>query len=608
MTGGLIQLVAYGPQDIFLISDPQITFFKIVYRRHTNFSTEVIPQFFTHTPDFGKRVTCILSRNGDLIRGMHLVAVLPKIPKFKDEHGNEDLITKFAWVKRIGFALIKRIEIEIGGELIDRQYGDWLNIWYELTVPPNKDLSVILGDVKELTEFTNGKKSYKLFIPLQFWFNRVTGLALPVISLQYNHVKLNLEINDFDKLSIICPTNYIELETDLAPFKEGELLKQTIHGVTSWARFCHYDIVTKRLYYLRITDNKFQGPKPSKQDDCCDKLQRSGQLKVKPKYGEHLDHSMFETEEARREFVFERDSDNNLVHSKFLIIGLCSKCEVMPKLKAKERKYKACNRKKLDKKFCLKDAFLLVEYIYLDTEERNRFYRARHEYLIEQLLYNGERTIDGINKSFRIGFTHPCKELFWVAQLSLFQNCRLNQHFNYTNCLKLNCEDDDEEEAQALEDDIVQPDNLNIAVGFPHNKIFDTSNHVPINYDNGNPTQGKCNIIKKETILFNSLETLSFMASEYFTLIQPYQHHRSAPSEFGKGIHVYSFALHPEKHQPSGSANMTRIDNVWLKLNVIPTINCDNTAKLRIYGLVYNILRIASGISGLVFANDIYNY
>lgn len=579
MTGGLIQLVAYGPQDIFLISDPQITFFKIVYRRHTNFSTEVIPQYFTHTPDFGKRVTCILSRNGDLIRGMHLVVTLPKIPKFKDEHGDDDPITKFAWVKRIGFALIKRIEIEIGGELIDRQYGDWLNIWYELTVPPNKNQDKILGDVKELTEFTNGKKSYKLFIPLQFWFNRVTGLSLPVISLQYHHVKLNLELNDFDKCSIICPTNYIELETDLAPFKEGELLKQTIHGVASWARFCHYDIITKRLYYIRITDNKFIGVTP---------------------------HTILETDEAKREYVCERDNGDNLVHSKFLIIGLCSGCEAMPKLKAKERKYKPCNRKKIDKTFCLKEAFLLVEYIYLDTEERNRFYRARHEYLIEQLLYNGENTIDGINKTVKIGFTHPCKELFWVAQLSLFQNCRLNDHFNYTNCLPLNCTKT--ESKDIITDDIIKPDNLNIAVGFPHNKVLNTSNCVPINYND--PIQGKCNIIRKETILFNGLERLSFRESEYFTLIQPYQHHRSAPTycDCVNGINTYSFSLHPEKHQPSGSANMTRIDNIWLKLNVIPTINCDNTAKLRIYGLVYNVLRIACGISGLVFANDIYNY
>ena len=78
-----MQLVAYGAQDVYLTGNPQITFFKIVYRRHTNFSTEVIPQFFTHRPDFGKRVTCIIGRSGDLIGKMHLVVTLPRIPQFK---------------------------------------------------------------------------------------------------------------------------------------------------------------------------------------------------------------------------------------------------------------------------------------------------------------------------------------------------------------------------------------------------------------------------------------------------------------------------------------------------------------------------------------------
>ena len=148
MAGGLIQLVTRGPQDIFFISDPQITFFKTVYRRHTNFSTEIIPQKFTHKPDFGKRIVCTLARSGDLIGKMYLVMVLPNIPTFKDNDGNIDKISKFAWVRKIGFALIRCIEIEIGDELIDRQYGDWLNIWYELTVKRKRNIDKMLGDVK----------------------------------------------------------------------------------------------------------------------------------------------------------------------------------------------------------------------------------------------------------------------------------------------------------------------------------------------------------------------------------------------------------------------------------------------------------------------------
>src|SRR5579872_1248316 len=128
MPGGLIQLVAYGEEDLFLTSDPQITFFKILYRRHTNFSIEEIRQNFTHTPDFGKRLTCILSHAGDLISNTYLVVTLPSIPQFLNSDGSIDTITKFAWARKIGYALIKTIDVEIGGQLIDRQYGEWLSI------------------------------------------------------------------------------------------------------------------------------------------------------------------------------------------------------------------------------------------------------------------------------------------------------------------------------------------------------------------------------------------------------------------------------------------------------------------------------------------------
>ena len=188
MTGGIIQLVAYGNQDLFLTSDPQITFFKIVYRRHTNFSIEVIPRTFINNPQFGNKVACILSRDGDLIRKVHLVIELPKIGPFLDSTQQLDPITKFAWVRKIGFAIINTIQIEIGDELIDEQYSDFLNIWYELTVPYNKNINKMIGNVEALTSYTNGKDPYLLFIPLQFWFNRVTGLALPIFRTHANFV------------------------------------------------------------------------------------------------------------------------------------------------------------------------------------------------------------------------------------------------------------------------------------------------------------------------------------------------------------------------------------------------------------------------------------
>jgi len=528
MSGGLIQLVAYGVQDMYLTKDPQITFFKIVYRRHTNFSTEVIPQFFTHGPDFGRRVTAIINRNGDLIGKTHLVVILPTIPQFKDENNDVDILTKFAWVRRVGYALIKTIEIEIGNELIDRQYGDWLNIWHELTITNNKDLSKILGDVKELTEFSNGKKQYKLFIPLKFWFNRFYGLALPAISLQYNHIKINLEINDFDKLHIITPTHYIEVDNDFVNFEKYEFIEQIIDGVRSLARFIHFDIINRRLYIWRLTNNGF--------------------LSVSVDNTQNI-----QTEADQDAVLYARNPDGSYVNQQYFIRGLTTDFLAMPKINVSERSH--TNRSIAFENIIIKDAFLLVEFIYLDNEERVRFSQARHEYLIEQVFFNGENTINGINQSFKLGFTQPCKELQWVTQLTLTQNTRINDLFNYTNSL--------------------------------------------IKDKNENPI-GK-NIILKETVLFNSQERVSLRDSDYFELVQPYQNHTHNPQT---GINTYSFALHPEKHQPSATANMSKIDNTLLKLIVNPEIDFQNTAKLRIYCIVYNVLRISNGLSGLVFAND----
>jgi hypothetical protein len=524
MSGGLIQLVAYGAQDLFLTNDPQITFFKIVYRRHTNFSTEVIPQYFVQNPNFGKRMTCIISRNGDLIRKMHLVAILPRIPSFKDEFGNLDVISKFAWVKRIGYALIKYIEIEIGGELIDRLYGEWLNIWHELTIRNQKDLSKMLGDVQELTDFTNGKRSYKLFIPLYFWFNRHAGLALPVVSLQYNSIKINLEINDFNKCYIIAPTHYINVDNDLVNFEQYEYLKQTVNGVTSLGRFIYFDILDRRLYFQRISNNTFQSIVETNPD----------------KIG---------TEQKQDDILFKRKADGSLVNAQYLIIGQTTKFAAMPRINAVEKVHR--NRTVNFKNIDLGDTFLLVEYVFLDDEERVRFAQAKHEYLIEQVFYNDEKTIDGLNQSFKVGFTQVCKELVWIAQLSVTQNTRLNDVFNYTNSLM------GEKNADS--------------------------------------------IIKQETLILNGKERISLRDSEYFTNEQVYQNHTHSPIE---GIHTYSFGIHPEKHQPSGAANLSKIDSIFLRLIASPNISFYNTAKLRIYGIFYNILRIANGLSGLVFSID----
>ena len=219
--GGLMQLVAYGAQDVYLTGNPQITFFKVVYRRHTNFAMESIENPFNGSPGFGKQVTVTIQRNGDLIYRMYLQATLPKVQLLASDGSG----AQFRWLNWAGHNLIREVELQIGGQRIDKHYGQWLHIWNELTQEPGKQAGYakMVGNVPQLTnllvqggetcdddcvsgepntsnEVQNCAPEYTLYVPLQFWFCRNPGLALPLIALQYHEVRINLTFNDIRNL------------------------------------------------------------------------------------------------------------------------------------------------------------------------------------------------------------------------------------------------------------------------------------------------------------------------------------------------------------------------------------------------------------------------
>ena len=216
-----MQLVAYGAQDVYLTGNPQITFFKVVYRRHTNFAMESIENPFNGSPGFGRKVTCTIQRNGDLIYRIYLQATLPSVSLLATDGSG----AQFRWLNWVGHNLVRYVELEIGGQRIDKHYGDWLQIWNELTQEPGKQAGYakMVGNVPQLVNLlvqggepcdndcAGGEPNtsaetlmcapeYTLYIPLQFWFNRNPGLALPLIALQYHEVRINLEFNDLRNL------------------------------------------------------------------------------------------------------------------------------------------------------------------------------------------------------------------------------------------------------------------------------------------------------------------------------------------------------------------------------------------------------------------------
>lgn len=406
MAGGLMQLVAYGAQDVYLSSNPQITMFKVVYRRHTNFAIESIENTFNGQADFGKRVTATISRNGDLVTRVYLQVDIPTVAKTGG--------AGFAWTRYLGHVLIKEVEVQIGGQRIDKHYGDWLTIWSELTLPEEKRVGYfnMIGEVSTLTTPAANVPGQTLYIPLQFWFNRNPGLALPLIALQYHEVKIEILFRPL---------------ADLWTAADG----------------------------------------------------------LSP--------------------------------------------DATPQLGA---------------------ASLWIDYIYLDTDERRRFAQVSHEYLIEQLQFTGDESINNTNVKLRLNFNHPTKELVWVSQL--------DSHIDG---------------ATAPTTDGNQWANYTDALGYAGN-----------------------NTMVDAKLQLNGHDRFSTRASAYFNLVQPYQHHTRVP---GNGIYVYSFGLKPEEHQPSGSVNFSRIDNATLLM----TMASNAAQKVRIYAINYNVLRVMSGMAGVAYSN-----
>ena len=172
MSGGLMQLVAYGAQDVYLTGDPQITFWKGVYRRHTHFAIESIENTFSGTTAAGSTTSCTISRNADLLSAIHLECTLGSETGAR---GPGDIIGS--------------VSLQIGGQTIDKQYGHWMDVWDQLTIPEEKKTGYT-----EMTVAGAGATA-TLYIPLKFWFCRHPGSAIPLVALQFHEVKVQVEFS-----------------------------------------------------------------------------------------------------------------------------------------------------------------------------------------------------------------------------------------------------------------------------------------------------------------------------------------------------------------------------------------------------------------------------
>jgi len=523
-----------------------ITYFKVVYRRHTNFAMEAIQQTFNGTATFGNKVTALISRNGDLIHSMYVQADLPDLEEVTNDTpatgGNlagTNALTSVGpykrytrWVDNVGHHLLKQVEVEIGGQLIDRQYGDWLDIWAQLTVPAGKRVgyyqmigqdplnaigqnSGLQADVYHAEANHNSMhsvpdsviKGRTVYVPLQFWFCRNVGLALPLIALQYHEVKINVTFREAYELVML---NDSDLQTNAG--------------------------------------------------DSWDKTKS----------------------------------------------GFASKCNLVGNL----------------------NASLWVDYIYLDTDERRRFAQVSHEYLIEQLQFTGDESItpgtyDDTTKvattkanNIKLNFNHPVKELVWVVKA--FEDRKEWSNFTDT---ALPAVPPFQVVGGATNS---TPQSIGIIPGLPTGVIAtgtlgDVASLEDVarltNYNSvrplGKPLDGNHvglagNPVDKAKLQLNGHDRFAERPGTYFNWVQCRQHHSNIPAS--PGINVYSFALKPEDHQPSGTCNFSRIDNATLQIKVGAFYEEGADAGVdsviaRVYAVNYNVLRIMSGMGGLAYSN-----
>ena len=439
MGGGLMQLVAYGAQDIYLTGNPQITFFKVVYRRHTNFSIETIAQTFNGSADFNNKAQVTISRNGDLIGPMVLEVKLPKL--HQDNQGGTGNVSAANYTDGVGNALIKSVSVEIGGQQIDKHYGEWLDIWGELNVKADHRVAYdqMVGntfdrDISDPVRLVgDSDHETTLYVPLRFWFNRNPGLALPLIALQYHEVKIHFEFED----------------------------------------------------------------------------------------------------------------------SRHLIRTLGAAATGMPQSDSGDVTMKSCQ--------------LLVDYIYLDTDERRRFAQVSHEYLIEQLQFTGAESISSNDTTRKVdlNFNHPVKALHWVIQHETFLSTS----------------------SWAATTDRRVTGNQKLR-------------YSGVNHD---ATQTAYETFKNAKIQLNGHDRMSVRDADYFRLVQNDQHSEVVPR---KMIYTYAFALKPAEHQPSGTCNFSRIDNAQLNLEFNSAAHTKtNDREMRVFAVNYNVLRIMSGMGGLAYSN-----
>jgi len=596
MAGGLLQLVAYGAQDLYLTGNPQITFFKIVYRRHTNFAIESRKLTFNGTPNFNSSSVCSILKGPDLLHKLYLEI---KINSGKVTCVENDY-KAFRWLNWLGHILLKKISFNIGGTEIDKHNGEWYHLSNELSQKAGKAeaYAEMVGNTPYLTQiqttnkvndgneysfFTSDNETFDLYIPLQFWFCKNPGLALPIVALSHADMNIEIEFEDLEN----CIWGSHENNTNYRTAVGNSIFSTEPSFATTniYADYIYLDVDERKRFaqsaheYLIETIQIGSDTTSSNTDTINYKLNFTHPVKelvwvIYPK--KYRDKAYAQPRGGMQYFNYTTQWDYTGFtgtpepHSGTGMIG---------------------GRKQQNLWYGLPS----VALPYIKNEMEPNF------------AEKGDDVDGGTTTTWSSGTT-------WRTTVAT-TGATINQQYLGYDRVRLYHVDTTQVPANGAKNNYTEK-NLERFTGatsrIQDNRYETTTNDenitIPSPYlGSWGPTetnvrlldQGR-NPVSSAKLVLNGTDRISTRTGFYFNVIQPYQHHTNCPAP---GINVYSFAFDPEDHQPSGTCNFSRLDNASIEVTLDAALNNGRTSVMKVYAVSYNILRIMSGLGQLAYAS-----
>ena len=622
MGGGIISLVANGAQDVYLTGIPQITFFKVIYRRYTNFALEAIEHALDSAKP-GGRYTVQMQRNGDLATQSAFRVRFPEVRS--DVLGTST--EKVAWVRRLGHALMKEVEIKIGGMRIDQHVGVWMDIFWELTHTESEERGyrALIGDVDDMTSlrgkqlFDNTSEvllpEYTLFIPLQFWFCRHYGLALPLIALQYHDVRIDLQLEEISKL--MCWTGRSAPNMSNYAFKDAGILVDYAYLESGerrkYAQLGHEYLVEQ----VQTAEETVQFNSNSSSSNHKTKLNFNHPtkeivwaLKVGAFNGEGYRTS---SSGGRGKFLCYTHDDNAWATTAldYAAKNLAEGCVfVNPQVSGT-------------------NASINGQPAHLCSQLNNAGYNDGQRVVVELRNNNVTGLASGTplqqlnevgpnGSDFKVwaydtllsSYDFHLLELNSVELADMIEYAKVvvSHTDGAENSISIDCLE--VRHSLSLTDVSVPVEDFALDNRSEGSSKYCVHKDVcvvqPNNY--GLRLDGKGNPVQSALIELNGHIRFKQQEGAYFNYYQTRNHHTRTPAD---GVNVYSFALHPERHQPSGTTNLSRIDNTILSINFADSLRQNSRlrldiardSKLFIFAFSYNILRVMSGMAGMAYSS-----